>query len=238
MCELASVPVSAAEVTGALFTVTPVCISEEAGLSGEGLVLAKLLAALLLPVTVTPVGTVRRWVTGPCLASVVSPGEVPLGGLLFRVGSPGTSTAGEGLTAVSVTFDATPRFVSVCRVCWASPVNRTEPAWVCAVAVGVPGRGALGCSEAPRAAVLVLCPGWGKDTSTPAVTLLSGLEAEVTVRLFSPPGAEVLVVVSAGEVKDRALSFAEGTPSGTSHHKRAPVCVRVHSVSQAPVGIG
>lgn len=60
----------------------------------------------------------------------------------------------------------------------------------------------------------------------------------MTVRLFSLPGVEVLVVVSAGEVKDRALLFAEVTPAGTSHHKQVPVCVRVHSVSWAPVGIG
>lgn len=123
--ELVSVPVSAAEVTGTLFAIglTPAGVSEEAGLSGERLVLAQLLPAWPLPVTVIPVGTVRRWVTGPRLASVVSLGEVPLWGLLFRVGSPGTSTAGEGLTAVSATFDATLGFASSCRVCRTSLVN-------------------------------------------------------------------------------------------------------------------
>lgn len=46
----------------------------------------------------------------------------------------------------------------------------------------------------------------------------------MTVRLFSLPGAEVLVMVSAGEVKDRALLFTVVTPVETSHRKLVPVC--------------
>lgn len=95
---------------------------------------------------------------------MVSLSEVPLGALLFGVGSPGTSAAGEGLTAVSVTLDATPGFVSVHHVCQAPLADGAEPGWVCAAAVEVLGMGAPGRSELPRAAVLVLCPGWGKDT--------------------------------------------------------------------------
>lgn len=98
-------------------------VSDEVVLSGGGPVVALLLPVLLLPVTVTPVGTVCQWVMGSPLASMASLGEVPLGGLLFRAESPGTSSGGEGLTAVSMMFDATPGFVSVHRACRGSPVD-------------------------------------------------------------------------------------------------------------------
>lgn len=91
-------------------------------------------------------------------------------------------------------------------------------------------RGALEGSEFPPAAVLLSSPsGSDEDTGAPPVTLLSGLEAVVIVRLFSLPVAETLVAVSAGEVKDRALLSTVATAAETSPNKLVTCVSRVVS---------
>lgn len=81
------------------------------------------------------------------------------------------------------------------------------------------GRGVLRGSESPRAAVLVLCA-LLRSPSGPDVD--TGAPPALPSGLFSLPGTEVLAVVSAGEVKDRALWFTVATTAEPSRHTLVP----------------